>query len=110
MAAPPDVNVANRANEETAPSEALVMPPFPDAGPRLGHGPSALSEEVGCVAPVHASHQWERGFRPLFTACNPEQGPSMINRLSLKLLALSSPSWIELGALPSSPMMLPGVI
>lgn len=41
----------------------------------------------------------------LFTACNPEQGPSVTNRLSLKLQELSSPSRMELGTRLSSPLI-----
>lgn len=41
----------------------------------------------------------------LFTACNPEQGPSVTNKLSLKLQKLSSPSRMELGTRLSSPLI-----
>lgn len=101
VAAAPDGSVADRAIKEKAPSEVLVMPPFPAAGLRIGTGPicslrgllwpQSVCLEVGCVVAIY-THCGRGALVTLSTSCSQEQGPTMLNRLPLKLQGPCSPS------------------
>ena len=81
VASTPDSSAADWAKEEKAPCEVLAMPCFPDAE----NWDMAHEGKVGCVVRSYASHNGRAALVTLFTACNPEQGPTVTSRLSLKL-------------------------
>lgn len=97
---------ADRANEEKALCEVLAMSRFPVAehwDTAQAHG--SLWGRWDAWYPVIHHINGREALVTLFTACNPEQGPSVTNRLSLKLQELSSPSRMELGTRLSSPLI-----
>lgn len=99
-------SAADRANEEKALCEVLATSRFPVAEHwDMAQAHCSLWGRWDAWYPVMHHINGREALVTLFTACNPEQGPSVANRLSLKLQKLSSPSRMELGTRLSSPLI-----
>lgn len=106
LASTPEGSAVDRANEEKAPCEVLAMSRFPVAEHwDTAQAHCSLWGRWDAWYPVMHHINGREALVTLCTACNPEQGPSVTNRLSLKLQEISSPSRIELGTCLSSPLI-----